>query len=101
MGPETRDPGALGGTWDQGTLYDLVEPGSQDPLGKTLDPGTQNFQVRAGTHDSWSGTLMNNLLARKFECCNKSIDILLENKHWKQLKTTKRKILQGRYFAFN
>ena len=34
---------------------------------------------------------MNNLLASKFEYCNKFIDILLENYKSKQLKTTKNK----------
>ena len=52
---------------------------TRDPLSGTRDPGPQNFQVEPETWDPWSGTLMNNLLAWKFECCNKSIDILLEN----------------------
>ena len=52
---------------------------------RTQDPGPKNFQVGLRSRNPWSGTLMNNLLAWKFECCNKSIDILLKLK----LKTIK------------
>ena len=50
--------------WDPGPQYDQV------------GPGTPN--LFSGTWDH-SGTLINNSPAWKFECCNKFIDILLEN----------------------
>ena len=56
--------------WPQ---YDQVGPGTRDPPGETRDLRTKNFQV--GPWDPWSGSLMNNLVAWKFWCCNKSIDI--------------------------
>ena len=72
MVPEAWDPGPLGGT--------------RDPISGTQDSGPQYDQVGPGTpkfssetRDPWSGTLMNNLLAWKFESCNIAIDILLEN----------------------
>ena len=37
------------------------------------------------------GRIMKNLLAWKFKCYEKSIDVLLENENWKQSKTTKNK----------
>ena len=45
----------------------------------TQDPRPQYDQVELGTRDPLSGTLINNLLAWKFECSNESIDILLES----------------------
>ena len=39
VGPGTRNPGSLSGTWDAGLQY--------DPEG----PGTQNFQVGPGIWD--------------------------------------------------
>ena len=37
------------------------------------------------------GRIMKNLLAWKFQCYKKYIDVLLENENWKQSKTTKNK----------
>ena len=50
-----------------------------DPLNGTRDLGRQNFHVGPETREPWSGTLINNLLAWKFECYNESVNILLEN----------------------
>ena len=70
MGPEIRLPEPQ---------YDQVGPGTRESLSETLDPGPQKFQLGPGIRDLWSGTLNNNLLAWKFEWCNESIEILLEN----------------------
>ena len=67
------------GTQDLRPQYDQVGPRTQDPFSETRDMGPQNFQVRPGTQDPWSVTLINNLLAWKFEYYNESIGILLEN----------------------
>ena len=64
--PETWDQGLLGGTRD-------LKPHKWDP-GLQYEPGTPTFQMGSGIRDPWSGTLKNNLLAWKFECCNKSVD---------------------------
>ena len=53
--------------------------------------GGLKLHPEPGTSEVGSGKLMNNLLASKFEYCNKFIDILLENYKSKQLKTTKNK----------
>ena len=83
--PGTHVPGHH--KWDQesGIPIWTSRTGTPDPLSETQDPGTQSDQVGPGTwdlagetQDSWIRTLMKNLLAWKFECCNKcSIH------HWK------------------
>ena len=77
VGPKTWDLWPL--MWEPGPQHDQVGSGTRDPPDKIRVPGPQNFQVGNGNREPWSRTLMNNLLAWKFECCNKSIDILLEN----------------------
>ena len=62
-------PGTL--IWSSG----MWDPG---PLKWDVESGAPKFS--SGTRDPWSRTLMNNILAWKFEYCNKSIDKLkLEN----------------------
>ena len=63
---------SLSGTRSQGLQYDEVAHGIRDSKIFKRDRGP-------GTPEVGTGTLMNSLLAWKFECSNKSIDILLEN----------------------
>ena len=81
-GPGLRTPhkGDSGPQYDQEGLgiQDRLS-GSRYPLPLMWDPGPLNFQVGPRTQDLWKGTLINNLLAWKIECCNESINILLEN----------------------
>ena len=64
VGPETQEPSMI--KWDTGPSWD---PGPVTPKfsNGTWDPGPLKRVP------------MHNLLAWKFECCNRSIDILLEN----------------------
>ena len=79
-GPRARGSGPRPGwisTWDPGprTLSDRddqVEPWTRDPKIFKWDQGP-------GTPEVGTGTLINSLLVGKFECCNKSVETLLEN----------------------
>ena len=64
--------------------------GIRDPLWSS---GTRDSKIFKW--DPWSGTLMNNLLAWKFECCNKSVHVLLENQ---KMKTNKNSLEKNNIF---